>query len=452
PLTPVMRELVGRAGVVALTGGFAQSLVVEVPAGLDRVRLEVAVRAVMDRHDVLRARLEVVDGVPERLVVPERGTAGVVVQRVDAVGVGGGELVALVRGRVEVEGELLDPVAGRMVRVVWFDRGPGERGRLLFVVHHLVVDGVSWQVLVPDVALAYERPETALDGTGMSFRGWARALTAEAASPGFTAELDFWQEQLRDVWTGPLGARGVGGDVVGGGVWRVEVGVPVGWVSGVLSGVPLAFGVGVDEVLLAGLVGALGEVCGVVGGLLVDVEGHGRVSWSEGVDLSRTVGWFTASFPVRVDVGPVVAGGGVGALLKRVKERVRAVPGDGLGYGLLRYVNPESAAGFEGLPVARVGFNYLGRFSGGGGGGVWGLDTELGLGGTAPAGMGLVHELEAGGVVRDVPGGGSELVLSLVCPVGVMGEVELRGLAGAWVEVLGGLVRHVVEESGGGFT
>ncbi|MFD7551820.1 amino acid adenylation domain-containing protein, partial [Streptomyces sp. NPDC059816] len=341
PLTPVMRELVERAGAVALTGAFSQSLTVEVPAGLDLARLEAAVRAVVDRHDVLRARLELTEGRPTGLVVPEEGTADQTVRRVDARGLVGAGLGEVVRGRVEEEARLLDPVGGRMVRVVWFDRGPDETGRLLFVVHHLVADGVSWRVLVPEVSAAYGSadPSAAEFGpAGTSFRAWARALVAEASKPERAAELPAWTALLEgaDVVIGERALDPVV-DTVAAGTRRVEVRVPTEVTSELLTRVPAAFHAGVDDVLLAGFVAAVGEVRGVSGALLVDVEGHGRVSLGEGVDLSGTVGWFTSSYPVRVDVGGV-GGGDVGLLVKRVKEQVRGVPGDGLGYGLLRFV------------------------------------------------------------------------------------------------------------------
>ena len=82
--------------------------------------------------------------------------------------------------------------------------------------------------------------------------------------------------------------------------------------------------------------------------MLVDLEGHGREPMADGIDLSRTVGWFTSLYPVRLDVGPidldVALGGGaaMGDALKRVKEQLRAIPGRGLGYGLLRYLHAEA--------------------------------------------------------------------------------------------------------------
>ncbi|MFF4011887.1 amino acid adenylation domain-containing protein, partial [Streptomyces sp. NPDC001717] len=368
PLTPLMRELVERAGPTALTGAFSQSMLLRVPAGLELSRLGAALQRLVDHHDVLRARLELADGAPSALVIPEADSVVPVVRRVDAAGVGdAGQWTDVVRVCAEDEAKQLDPVAGGMVRAVWFDAGPDEPGRLLLVAHHLVIDGVSWRVLVPDLAAAYDRPDVALDPVVTSFRGWARALAAEAAAQERSAELSSWIGVLE----GPdhlLGGRGLDRsvDTVAGGTRRVELRVPVSVTSELLTRVPEAFHAGIDDVLLAGLVAAVDEWRAIPGGVLVNVEGHGRVPLSDAMDLTRTAGWFTSSYPVRLDPGTVdhegIRSGGpeAGRLLKRVKEQARAVPGDGLGYGLLRHLNPETASAFEGLPSARIGFNYLG--------------------------------------------------------------------------------------------
>ncbi|MFE2431941.1 non-ribosomal peptide synthase/polyketide synthase [Streptomyces sp. NPDC059373] len=463
PLTPVMRELVERAGAAALTGAFSQSMLIEVPAGLELPRLEAAVQKVLDHHDVLRARLELADGEPDSLVVPETASEPVAVQRVDAAA---GNLPQLVRDAERSAVERLDPVAGRMVRVVWFDAGADVAGRLLVVAHHLAIDGVSWRVLVPDLAAAYDSGRDAvLDPVGTSFRGWAQALTEEAVNAGRMAELPVWTRLLE----GPdpqLGGRALDPavDTVAGGTRQVELQLPVAVTSELLTRVPAAFRAGIDDVLLAGLVAAVeewGRARGrtVPGGLLVDVEGHGRVPLSDDMDLTRTVGWFTSSYPMRLDAGGVdhaqVRAGGpeAGRLLKRVKEQVRAVPGDGLGYGLLRYLNPETAAAFEGLPSARIGFNYLGRFTPADetAGGSWRPDAGTVLGGAADERMVLMHALEAGGLVRDLPDG-PELRVTLGCPAGLFDEEALRELTSGWVAMLTGLAVHAAGSGSGGHT
>ncbi|MBT2508338.1 amino acid adenylation domain-containing protein, partial [Streptomyces sp. ISL-98] len=463
PLTPVMRELAARAGSGALTGAFSQSMLLEVPAGLELPHLEAAVRVLMDHHDVLRARLELVDGEPGSLVVPEKGSGKPDVRRVDAAEFGTGQWADAVRACAEEEAKRLDPVAGRTVRVVWFDAGPDVPGRLLVMVHHLAVDGVSWRVLAPDLAAAYASgQDVELDAVGTSFRGWAQALAEQAVSGERVAELPLWTRMLEGS-DSRLGERALDTavDTVAGGTRRVEFQLPASVTSDLLTRVPAAFHAGIDDVLLAGLVAAVDEWREVPGGLLVDVEGHGRVPLSDDMDLTRTVGWFTSSYPMRLDVAgadhaQVRAGGPeAGRLLKRVKEQVRAVPGDGLGYGVLRYLNPETASAFEGLPSAQIGFNYLGRFTAATAtataAGSWQPDSDLGLGGTADERTVLTHALEAGGLVRDLPDG-PELTISLACPAGLLDDAALDELVAGWTEMLTGLAAHAAESGSGGHT
>ncbi|MEU2791021.1 amino acid adenylation domain-containing protein, partial [Streptomyces sp. NPDC007100] len=462
PLTPVMHEVLGRVGPEALPEVY-QSALVAVPGGLDLAVLVDAVQAVVDHHDVLRARLEVV---PERrLVVGEVGAVSVEpwVRRVDVAGVG--DWRPLVAEQVRAAVGRLDPLAGVMVQVVWLDAGPDVHGRLLLVVDHLVVDTVSWRVLVPDVQAAYEaldagsRPE--LDTAGTSFRHWARELSAQAESAERLGELARWRELLQEPSV-QLTAEPVDpGRDVGGAVREVSVTVPAGVTSALLTSVPAAFHAGIDDVLLAGLAAAVAEWQGdreqgrrSAGGFLVDVEGHGRVPMDEGMDLSRAVGWFTAIHPVRLDAGAVdgaeVRAGGpaAGRVLKRVKEQVRAVPGDGLGYGMLRYLNPETASALAGLPSAQVGFNYLGRFADRDG--EWQLAGD-GMGEGIPTHAPVMHALELLGLVRD-RAGGPELTLTLSWPERLLDAAAAQGLLDTWASMLAGLVTHAARPESGGFT
>ncbi|MGP4092740.1 AMP-binding enzyme, partial [Streptomyces sp. KR55] len=176
PLTPVMRELLERTGADRLHG-VVQTGAVRTPAGLEFGTLVAAVRAVVDHHDVLRAGLE--SGERSRLVVPEAGSVPVEdwVRRVEVSAAG---LTLALEEQVRAAVERLDPEAGVMLQATWLDAGPEAAGRLLLVVHHLAVDTVSWQALVPDLAEAYGAlaagrvPELAAVPT--SFRHWAREL------------------------------------------------------------------------------------------------------------------------------------------------------------------------------------------------------------------------------------------------------------------------------------
>ncbi|WP_262403078.1 condensation domain-containing protein, partial [Actinomadura sp. CNU-125] len=238
-----------------------------------------------------------------------------------------------------------------------------------------------------------------------------------------------------------------------------------GTAAALLDRVPAAFHATIDDVLLAGLVAAVAEWRrargGVLGrGLPIGVEGHGREPLAPGMDVSRTVGWFTAAHPVRLDPGAVdpaeVRSGGLaaGVLLKRVKERLRAVPGDGLGHGMLRRLNPATAPALAALPVPQIGFTNLGRFtatasaSGTAEPGPW--HGEL-LDGGADPGTAVALALDATAAAHDLPAG-PRLALTLVAPAGVLGRTDLDALAAGWAAMLHGLAAHAADPRSGGHT
>ncbi|MFF4139715.1 amino acid adenylation domain-containing protein, partial [Streptomyces mirabilis] len=195
PATPVVALFAERHGVL---DGFFQSMGVGVPVGAGLGQVVDAVQAVVDRHDVLRMRASW-SGADRvwQLSVPAVGSvrAAELVRRVDVRGLSDGALRDLVAlERRGAQGRLC-PADGVMVQGVWFDRGREAGGVLLLVVHHLVVDGVSWRILVPDVRAALEAlvagRAVELAGVATSFRRWARLLVDEARAR--TGELDFWR-------------------------------------------------------------------------------------------------------------------------------------------------------------------------------------------------------------------------------------------------------------------
>ncbi|WP_327745262.1 non-ribosomal peptide synthase/polyketide synthase [Streptomyces europaeiscabiei] len=455
PMTPIVHWMLERGGPV---DGFMQSLAIQVPGGLGLGWLVEALGVVVDHHDALRLRL--VDG---GLVVGERGSVdvGSCVVRVDAVGVDEAGLDGLMAGHAGAARGRLVPGGGVMVQVVWFDRGPGVSGRLLVVLHHLVVDGVSWRVLLPDLAAAWGAVSAGvpvvLEPVGTSLRGWALGLEREAVSAGREGELGYW--------AGVLGREGVrlGGRALDpvvdtfGSSGSLVVRLDAESTRGLLTRVGSVFRAGVHEVLLAGFAMAVARWRGA-GGVLVDVEGHGREeAVVAGADLSRTVGWFTSLYPVwldpgRFDAGEAWAGGSAaGEVLKRVKEQLRGVPDAGIGFGLLRYMNPKAGEVLSGFDRPQLGFNYLGRVAAGGEATDWNVvPGSTGIGG-ADDDLPLGHVLELNALTEDGPDG-PELIAGWTWARGLLPEKDVEALAEAWFDALRGLVAHAERPDAGGLT
>ncbi|WP_260462509.1 non-ribosomal peptide synthetase [Streptomyces sp. TRM72054] len=371
PLPPMARLFAERGpGLDRL----AQWLVLTLPADMRLDLLTATVRAVLDRHDVLRSRLA--DGA---LLIQPPGSVAAdrLVRHVPCPGDWDGPswraLLEAEAAKVIAE---ISASAGQMLRFVWFEPSDGGPGRLLVAAHHLVVDGMSWRVLVPDLAEAFGQLRSgrtpALAPVGTSLRRWLDELADDAVRPEREAELDLWRGILAPSGD-PLGARPLDpkADLTAT-AETLRVDVPADLSRELLTSVPAAFRCGVDDVLLTALVLALaGRRSGPhAAGTVVRLEGHGRQEeLVPGADLTRTVGWFTTVHPVRFDLSGIdvtdALGGGPAAAdaLRRVKEGRRVLPDQGIGYTLLRYFNESTAAVLRDHPADEVGFNYLGRFS-----------------------------------------------------------------------------------------
>ncbi|WP_336116562.1 amino acid adenylation domain-containing protein [Streptomyces sp. PTD9-10] len=464
PLPPMARLVAERGpGLDRL----AQWLVLEVPAETDRDNLTATVRAVLDRHDVLRSRL-----VDDGLLVHPPGSvdAARIVRRVACPGDWTGDAwQELLRTEAAAATRDIRASDGTMLRLVWFEPDTGGPGRLLVAAHHLVVDGMSWRVLLPDLAEAWRQARTGeapvLPPVGTSMRRWLRALTDEATRPGRAAEVSLW----RDLLAAPAAAVGsrpfdAKTDVTAA-TETVRVQLPGDLTEAVLTSVPAAYRSGVDDVLLTALVLALARHRrGVTDdATVVRLEGHGRYEeLAPGADLSRTAGWFTTVHPVRfdlsgIDVDEAIAGGAAaGDALKRVKEQRRALPDQGIGYTLLRYLNDETAAVLRPYPADEIGFNFLGHFSfdsfdgpeparGPG----WTPAPECAELVAAPdPGMPALSALELDSLVTDT-GDGARLTALFTFATGVLSADEVRDLAGTWCAALRGLHTLVTTGAGG---
>nr|WP_281256189.1 non-ribosomal peptide synthase/polyketide synthase [Nocardia amikacinitolerans] len=470
PLTPVVRFMAERPGSF---GRFNQTLALELPLGIDRAGIATTVGAVIDRHDMLRARLSREgDDWVVRTAEPGAVDVDALIERVEfPAAATDAELLDIATAALDSALDRLDPAAGVVVRFVWLDPAEGGRmGRLIVVAHHLVVDGVSWRILVPDFVAAWgqltagQRPELVAPTTSM--RAWAHALEREAESASRVGELAYWRA-VTDTPDPLLTARPMDPAVdVSGAIEKVQVEVSAETTKALLTTVPALFHGGVNDGLLTALALATAKWRAVRAGartddaLLIRLEGHGREEdVVPGADLSRTVGWFTAIFPVRldltgVDVDAALAGGpALSKAVKAVKEQLLAVPDKGIGYGLLRYLNRRTAAELPAQLPGQVSFNYLGRVSdsdvpeqlrGFG----WTPAPELGaLGGAYDADMPAMAPLDVNAIVV-----GDKLTANIGYPSTLLDAAEVREFAELWTTALDAVARHANSTGAGGHT
>ncbi|QOH70302.1 non-ribosomal peptide synthase/polyketide synthase [Pseudomonas putida] len=325
-----------------------QSLLLRGTETVDVAALEQALLALYAQHDALRLRFA--DGSAEHGPLQP---AQPLLWR------------AALRSAEEIEATCeeaqrsLDLAQGPLLRAVLIELADGGQ-RLLLVIHHLVVDGVSWRVLLEDLhdayrqALAGSTPK--LPAKTSAFKAWGERLQQHAAS--LDSELAYWQGQLGGAPQG-LPEAEPGASLQNRHRQSVQARLGAELTRRLLQQAPAAYRTQVNDLLLTALARVVCRWSGA-DSALVELEGHGREDLFDDIDLSRTVGWFTSAYPVRLTPAAEL-----GASIKQVKEQLRGVPHKGIGFGVLRYLGDEAARTcLAELPVPRITFNYLGQLDG----------------------------------------------------------------------------------------
>ncbi len=337
---------------------FNQAVLLAAPGGLRAGTLARALVRVVAHHEALGLRFERVDG-------RWRQTFGNAEPSFLTLDLSALALAAQGHAVEQASAKLqttLDLARGPLTRTALFRLGHGRGDRLLWIAHHLVVDGVSWRLLLADLATAYaalERgEEPRLAAPAASFAAWARRLAEHAASGTVAAQ----GEVFRRMAAVPLARLPRRSGENGNDTASVTVALDAARTEALLRSAHRAHGNRPEELLLAALAEALAAATGSRR-LRFDREGHGRLGLFPGLDVGRTVGWFTVLHPVALDLEGAAT---PAAVLQAVKEQARAVPDGGLAFGLLRHLRPEVAPESAALDVTALGpaevlFNYHGR-------------------------------------------------------------------------------------------
>ncbi|HFE8801461.1 TPA: non-ribosomal peptide synthase/polyketide synthase [Pseudomonas aeruginosa] len=341
-LAPVQRWFFERA--IPNRQHWNQSLLLQARQPLDGDRLGRALERLQAQHDALRLRFREERGAWHQAYAEQ---AGEPLWRRQA-----GSEEALLALCEEAQ-RSLDLEQGPLLRALLVDMADGSQ-RLLLVIHHLAVDGVSWRILLEDLQRLYADLDADLGPRSSSYQTWSRHLHEQAGAR--LDELDYWQAQLHDA-PHALPCENPHGALENRHERKLVLTLDAERTRQLLQEAPAAYRTQVNDLLLTALARATCRWSGDAS-VLVQLEGHGREDLGEAIDLSRTVGWFTSLFPLRL-----TPAADLGESLKAIKEQLRGVPDKGVGYGLLRYLaGEEAAARLAALPQPRITFNYLGRF------------------------------------------------------------------------------------------
>ncbi len=444
PLTPIQHWFFEQD--LADPHHFNQSVMLEVPPSMDPALLPRAVEALLAHHDALRLRYTREESGWRQFHTDIDGRAPF--SHVDLSALRPPEQQGAIRERATDLQASLNLSEGPLLRVALFELGGARWNRLLMVIHHLVVDGVSWRILLEDLQTAYEQlsrgEAVELAPKTTSFKQWSQRLAEYGQSEPIRRELDYWRALGRNrIPRLPTDLAG-GANIVAS-TETVLVSLGAEETNALLHEVPAAYRTQINDVLLTALVQAFSGWSGDRS-LLLDLEGHGREALFDDLDVSRTVGWFTTIYPVLLDLE---GASGPGEALKAIKEQLRSIPNRGIGYGLLRYLSgdPEIVRQLRALPQAEVSFHYSDQF------GLADLQasepgSEQEPGGPIRSRRGSrVHLLEINGSVA-----GGQLQLEWTYSEKFHRRLTIEKLVESYLDALRSLIAHCQSPEGGGYT
>ncbi|MGU9807845.1 UNVERIFIED_CONTAM: non-ribosomal peptide synthase/polyketide synthase [Pseudomonas sp. CM11] len=340
----------------------------------------------------------------------------------------------------------LDLESGALLRGVLANLADGSQ-RLLLVIHHLVVDGVSWRILLEDLQQAYEQLQAGqapkLPAKTTATQAWAQRLKTHAGSAAFQTQMAYWQGQLEGA-NGDLPCDRPQGELRRCHGAQVQTRLDKNQTRQLLQQAPAAYRTQVNDLLLTALAQVIGRWTGEAS-TLIQLEGHGREALFDDLDLSRSVGWFTSLFPVRLTPAATTEDS-----IKAIKEQLRAIPDKGLGFAVLRYLGDESTRrALQALPVPRITFNYLGQFDSGFADDAAGLFVPAGEPAGAPQSplAPLDNWLTLNGSVY-----AGELSIDWTFSTQMFDESTIQALALDYAQELQALIEHCCQTRHQGFT
>ncbi len=418
-----------------------QSLLLEIQQGHELNLWEQVVQHLVEHHDALRLRFHRQESGWKQIISAAEETA--VFTQIDLSVLPDEQKTAIEKTAAELQASL-NLSDGSLVKFALFDLGAQTSRRLLIIIHHLAVDGISWRILLEDLQTAYQQlsqGETiTLPNKTTSFQEWSYRLQEYAQSPTLKQELNYWLTQLKKPIS-PLPVDYAEGKNTVAEARTVSVSLSQQETQALLQDVHQAYHTQINDVLLTALVQAFAEWTGE-NSLLLELEGHGREDIFSDVNLSRTVGWFTTHFPALL-IGTVED---LGNALKAVKEQLRSIPNRGFGYGVLRYLSDEGEQ-LQGLPQAEVLFNYLGQTDQ--------VMSQSSLFAPAQESAGSARSLRGGRVyllevVAIVVGG--QLQVNWTYSEAIHQRATVEKLANSFIKALRSLITHCQSPESAGFT
>ncbi|MCY8075097.1 lichenysin non-ribosomal peptide synthetase LicA [Bacillus haynesii] len=416
-----------------------QSVMLHALTGFDPETAGQALSKLIEHHDALRM---VYQRNGDGIVQYNRGLEETAVSpEVIRFNESGAELEAAVLKASNRIQSSIDLTEGPLLKAAIFKTDQGDH--LLIVIHHLVVDGISWRILLEDFAAGYAQAEKGepiiLQEKTHSFAEYAARLKEYAGSKAFAKEIGYWQE-IEQAETAALPKDDEAEDKRMRHTKTAEFSLSKEETEQLMTKVHEAYSTEMNDILLTALGLALKEWTGQED-FIICLEGHGREDIIDGLNISRTVGWFTSQFPVLIQMGHSED---IGYQIKQIKEELRHIPNKGIGYGIYRYLTEE---GKEAQPIKYdISFNYLGQFT-------EMTDSGLFTRSTLPSGDPLSPETEKPNVL-DIVGyiENGILTMSIAYHSLEYKESTVVAVAASFKTYLLRLIGHCLERDGGELT
>jgi len=422
---------------------FNQSILLEVPNNLQPDLLKQTISKLLYHHDALRLRF--VHKGEQWQQNHSDDCNNFAFEKVDLSHLSCDEQLTKMAEISEVQQRVLNLEEGPLMAVVFF--ALGESGKMLIVIHHLAVDGISWRIILEDFVTIYQQLENhkplQLPPKTSSFKTWAEELQNYAKTPEFYAQFKYWlNREFPSICPLPLDRQGEAQSNIVAHAKTVSFTLTEEQTRLLLQEVPQAYNTQINDILLTALVQAFGRWTGNYK-LLLDMEGHGRENVIESVNLSRTVGWFTSIFPVFLTLENLHH---PGECLKSIKEQLRQIPNRGFDYGIGYYLSSDLTiqSPLKNYPKAQVSFNYLGQFTSHQIGEIgWKLSQESSGSIHSPLGQ-RSHLIAIHGIVVD-----GQLDMEWQYSENFHHQTTIKNLAAAYRDSLESLINHCLSVEGG---
>ncbi|CAM4488291.1 non-ribosomal peptide synthetase [Paenibacillus tarimensis] len=419
---------------------FNQAVMLQRSSGFDTDALKQALTAIVVHHDALRMVFRQVSGTWTARNLSAHEIGPVTLNIVETGSMTEGEREAYISRQVESAQRSLDIEKGPLYRFTLLRTAGGDH--LHIVIHHLVVDGVSWRILLEDLAEAYvqaERGEAVrLPAKTLSVREWAHKVRQYAVHSELLKEIPYWQAVEQDN-PGPLPARRIAGQRRPEEQAEAVMECTREQTEQLLKQVHRTYSTEINDVLLTALALALRQWSGRQK-TLIHLEGHGREKLDRPYNISRTIGWFTAQYPVVLDASRP---DDMGYMLKSVKDSLRRIPNHGIGYGVLEYLTPQEQRQELRFGLQpEISFNYLGQSDQAQDNGVFSL-SKLGSGTNISPSARKLYAMEWTGMVAD-----GRLRMTVGYSRGEYEEAAIAELTGLYKEQLQAIISHCMGKTG----